>query len=468
MSQQIELANLCNQGPWTADQKKELACAFNNNKMNSTAGTPEKDKVAKNQRCAFFENMVLEQTWVDVKCKDASLLVRAQALARVASSIGLINPDQPTLFRMTSILAWGDRNFEFSQEDVWKYMDKIQVFIKAAKPKDDTYIPEYPISAKDLPKSLLEVYGESVPIDVDIPELDTILAGHKQRGRHSKAPPKWLQSVPAEHREMFMASYKSKDCGHSPSSSAIGSPVSPHEEATRMAGKVNEIRTAMKPPAFHREVSGAPSQAQHTACAQLYAQGQEGIVDVKKVSAADGALSTTASAGDCGDLAEMEKEMGKATAARKKASDREKLLKRPCSHLNPTGAKLLMRKPAAAMKKPAHAEFSAKRHAVAKKVPAHAVFSAKGHAVAKKVPAHAEFSAKAHAVAKKVNMKNIFTRLRSRVHEPGIKRDKFVGFAYGHGRVRAEREGAPVLVCKEVGSIMSAKASKIWDEDYKG
>jgi hypothetical protein len=29
------------------------------------------------------------------------------------------------------------------------------------------------------------------------------------------------------------------------------------------------------------------------------------------------------------------------------------------------------------------------------------------------------------------------------------------------------RKGAPDPVCKEVGSIMSGKASKIWNEDYK-
>ncbi len=74
-----------------------------------------------------------------------------------------------------------------------------------------------------------------------------------------------------------------------------------------------------------------------------------------------------------------------------------------------------------------------------------------------------EFSAKAHAVAKKIDMKDIFGRLRERIDEPGMKRDKFVGWVYGHGRTRAEREGAPDKVCKEVGSIMSAKASKIWD-----
>ena len=73
------------------------------------------------------------------------------------------------------------------------------------------------------------------------------------------------------------------------------------------------------------------------------------------------------------------------------------------------------------------------------------------------------FSAKAHAVAKNIDMKTIFRRLRERIDEPGVKHGKFTGWVYGHGRHRAELQGAPDEVCKEVGSIMSAKASKIWD-----
>ena len=72
-----------------------------------------------------------------------------------------------------------------------------------------------------------------------------------------------------------------------------------------------------------------------------------------------------------------------------------------------------------------------------------------------------EFSARAYKVAKNIDMKDIFSRLPSRIKEPGMHRGKIVGWVYGHGRHRAELEGAPDEVCKEVGSIMSAKAGKI-------
>ena len=72
-----------------------------------------------------------------------------------------------------------------------------------------------------------------------------------------------------------------------------------------------------------------------------------------------------------------------------------------------------------------------------------------------------EFSAKAHKVAKDIDMRDIFRRLPDRMKEKGMKRGKLVGWVYGHGRRRAELQGARDEVCKEVGSIMSAKAGKI-------
>ena len=72
-----------------------------------------------------------------------------------------------------------------------------------------------------------------------------------------------------------------------------------------------------------------------------------------------------------------------------------------------------------------------------------------------------EFSAKALKVAKDIDMRDIFRRLPGRMDEPGLTRGKLVGWVYGHGRHRAEREGAPDEVCEEVGSIMSAKAGKV-------
>ena len=61
-----------------------------------------------------------ESTWRDVKSKEVSLVSSAYNIARAAISINLINPDQPTLFRMVSILAYGEGNDDFSQDDVFK------------------------------------------------------------------------------------------------------------------------------------------------------------------------------------------------------------------------------------------------------------------------------------------------------------------------------------------------------------
>ena len=134
-----------------------------------------------------------ESTWRDVKSKEVSLVSSAYNIARVAISINLINPDQPTLFRMVSILAYGEGNYDFSQDDVFKYMDKAQNFVKDGRSdKDLPYLEQYPASAKDLPQGLKAAYGDTMPVDVEIPDLESILAGMKQRGRRKSATPVWL------------------------------------------------------------------------------------------------------------------------------------------------------------------------------------------------------------------------------------------------------------------------------------
>ena len=103
---------------------------------------------------------------------------------------------------MVSILAYGDTNYDFSQAGVYTYMDKIQLFIKSGKPKPglSKFSPavEYPMSVADLPEELKRfTYTDgSQQTDVTIPELDTILAGRKQRGRLKSGLPDWLQRVP--------------------------------------------------------------------------------------------------------------------------------------------------------------------------------------------------------------------------------------------------------------------------------
>ena len=64
---------------------------------------------------------------------------------------------------------------------------------------------DYPVDAADLPAKHINALG-TMPIAVDIPELDTILGDSKMRGRTKKTnDPAWmttiLATVPAENKQ---------------------------------------------------------------------------------------------------------------------------------------------------------------------------------------------------------------------------------------------------------------------------
>ena len=327
---------------------------------------------------------------------------------------------------MTSILAYGEGNYEFSQEDVFKLMDRIQAFIKNGTPKcgqDLPYVEEYPASARDLPHSLKKAYGGALPVDVEIPELDAVLAGKKQRGRRKCASPAWLESVPAEHRAVFMASVRKKECNQNPCNTETDSTLSGNESSTNLAKTLQDMRAAMKPPVFQQATGTDPGKT-----APAADESREHV---------DEEHAETGSHDD--ELEEMEAEMRKAVHKREAGKKKEGTL--------PKKKDPLKKKPAAKHEE----EPLEKRKKVAKP-------SAKRPAAAMDKP---EFSAKARAVARKIDMKDIFRRLSQRIDEPGMCRGKLVGWVYGHGRHRAELQGAPDEVCKEVGSIMSAQAGKI-------
>ena len=54
---------------------------------------------------------------------------------------------------------------------------------------------------------------DEIPVDLNIPELDGILAGKRQRGRVEATKtklPKWLEHVPEEYRECTLQAIRAK------------------------------------------------------------------------------------------------------------------------------------------------------------------------------------------------------------------------------------------------------------------
>ena len=96
-------------------------------------GSTKKRETIPNHKCILVDNFIPEEVWVKLKdIRSYSQLSRASVLAGLAHSNGLECPDQPTLYRMVSIIAYYENNYDMTQEEVHKLMDNIQSFTNGA------------------------------------------------------------------------------------------------------------------------------------------------------------------------------------------------------------------------------------------------------------------------------------------------------------------------------------------------
>jgi hypothetical protein len=425
----ITLTQLCNDGPWTNVQKRELAQCIGGQ---LTSGLHAPIARRPNQTCAFIENFISEEKWRDVRSRRSTMLAKAHVLALAAASIGLINPSQPTLFRMVAVLAYCEECFDMTQQTVFDYMDKIQAFIKSAKvPLDYPYIVEYPPSAQQLPADLIEkVYPDgNLPVDVAIPELDTILAGKKQRGRN--AEPAWLQSVPEAYRTMVALAVKREPSGSQSSRDEAHAEPSDRHEMMPLADTLRKLRSNLRPAIVPPEL--APK-------VEYKDEFDDKLQDEIKGEPEDDFPVKAELATASGTVADMESAMLHASKSRESA-------KKVASK---AGAS---KKGAAVMQRPAGADAPATTSASVLKRPATSM----------KRPA-AESAAQQQAInlTKKINMKDIFKRLRNERKMPGMYKNKFTSTAYSAGRKRARQEGEDDAVCKLFGAIQYREAGKLW------
>ena len=185
-------------GPWTAEQESELRYAI-------AGKAPVEQPRRKNQYAPHIEFLLSESVWAAIRAPNASMPARCHALARHLSLLGFINPGQQLLHRLVVILSFSAGEFDMSQADVFKWMDKMQEFIKSyTHAADVEYITHYPNFAAELPDRIRRAAfpDDVMPVMFDVPELDTILSGTRMRGRDQE----WLNKVPAAYRNQLIES----------------------------------------------------------------------------------------------------------------------------------------------------------------------------------------------------------------------------------------------------------------------
>jgi hypothetical protein len=328
-------------GPWSQDQSKTLARLVLTNGQKLDQGRAARRP---NQKLMHIENFVPMD--VQLKLRDTekySQTSRLSILASLGSSLGLELADNPTLFSMIAFFSWCEGDYEKKQDDVFRLMDLLQTFLKGAK-RDVEYIEQYPPTAELLPDDIKrKTFGDGpLPPEQTIPELKTMLAMHKMRGRpaaSAKKQPEWLKHVPDEYRKDVSATVFGKSTGSQDSpapahgrTSLQSSPL-PSVEVLRFGTRSTPAGIIEQPPkcsgpALASDVALVPAH-EHTddaVCAKC--KGPIGEEDDKATN-----------------LDDFENGMLGAYSARKDAIKADNLTKKPAAAIDPEPKAMKVLKP---------------------------------------------------------------------------------------------------------------------------
>ena len=362
------LTEAVHNGPWNADQRKDLARVI----LGGAGSDKKASNRRPNQQAHKFENLIRMETMAKLRSPGSySRTSRMSILAAEARLLGIECPDQPTLYRMVSILAWGEGS-EFSQTNVHDCMDSIQTFIKAVpRNKDIEYIQFYAATSELIPDAIKKVAwpNGNLPPELTLPELDTILGLSKMRGRPSpgtkkQKAPAWLDEVPEDRRDAVLAALHGQSSSSSNTAKPATQPVSKHTGNT--APHPVPIADVFR---FQAPAPSKAASATHMAKKNKDADDHdedEGEDDGDAEGNADGDDEVEDDDGDEPDLDEFERQLVQAVKARRakgKAAAKAKAK---------AGASPVLRRPASVLKKPAAAKAKAasqKKPASQKKVP---------------------------------------------------------------------------------------------------
>ncbi len=435
-------------GPWREAQRKELALAILHSNADSAGNRRG------NQKCHFIENMIPEDVFCKIRnWRQCSQLSRASMLAGVAKGIGIECPDQPTLYRLVSILAYCEDNFDMTQDQVFGLMDKIQTFIKSSgRLASLPYIINYPPSAAELPAELQKnAYpdGQLPPI-VSIPELDVILGESRMRGRSSKVTMPWLEHVPEEYRAMFLQQINSGSSSSRGNASSAMLQSQPRPAPLPSAGLLR-MRSSMDPSIIKKEAMlAAEVKREQDEFAKFEADEAAKLMRREIACHAGGGVVPTSP------------EDGASTPREKVAGSVSEMEQALVTGMKKGAAKAKAATAATAKATPAKKKAAAAKGAKLQRISKKGSSDARGKLMKK--PAHGAAVAlkKKPASAAGIDMSDVFTKLRKDRFR--IKRNTFCSRAYDSAKRRMLVSGAKEPTVGNFARKQHATASELWDE----
>ena len=193
---------------WPAGFKRDLIKTVANIGVVPTCTDHDTDRTRvngkgpKTQLDLHFHNKLTEADWNSLRTYTTDDAVIGLISLR-AWLVCLVNPSEKTLYHMVAIVARIFNDRHPTQTKTKDLMGRLQRAIKARGKRDGfPYMLEYPKSAAGMPDKIrTSAYqDQTMPVDVDIPELHTILGGTKMRQHTGMS---WLTHVPAKMRPML-------------------------------------------------------------------------------------------------------------------------------------------------------------------------------------------------------------------------------------------------------------------------
>lgn len=192
-----QLTRKINGGPWPPPQRQLLA----NTVLALTTNVVVKQPRRRCQSCPHFEQYLSCPEWTGLQSKAVLCAKIGQCCGR-ANSIGLIHPNEPTSWRIASIICT-THQITTKDECVQVFEDVKRGILELAtkRPYPLQYIVDYPATPALLPKDVYAfAYRDDAPVQAVLPELDHAMQGGKMRKNKTKS-----NSVVDALREAFAA-----------------------------------------------------------------------------------------------------------------------------------------------------------------------------------------------------------------------------------------------------------------------
>ena len=134
------------------------------------------------QKLLKFEKALSRDDVQELEQIGMSRQAKIDLVAKRGWLLGLINPSEPTLFRMAAIVCWFDA--AGSAEERKQIFVDMKAAVKefSAKESPCQYIENYPDNMTHIPKNIHDIcYGIDAPLNAEITELDSAMHGIKMR-----------------------------------------------------------------------------------------------------------------------------------------------------------------------------------------------------------------------------------------------------------------------------------------------